>query len=212
MESPKRITKSQLVEMVRKEIDFQEKKKFLENRIAELNEEIYIISEGESGKKRKKDKEIEEGLFQNMGRAIKKGVSGLANVGQGIKQNYQKGVDQKSLEYITNDIKTKEAELAQLKKDFQFKTGENYSAKNSQNPTAVARNKQGVVKAPAKKQTVKTAPVAQPVQAAKPVTKAAPKKQAVKPAQPVAKAAPKKQTTKVIPPKTAQGQNRKVAQ
>jgi hypothetical protein len=148
MESPKRISKAQLLEMVRREVDFQEKRKLLESKISELNEEIYFITEGVSGKKSKKEDEdeIDEGLFQNMGRAISRGVSGIGQAAQGIKQNYQQGADQKGLEHITSDINQKEQELAQLKKDFQFKTGKPYSADNIQNPTALARDKQGVIK------------------------------------------------------------------
>jgi hypothetical protein len=231
MESPKRITKNQLLEMVRQEVDFQERKKLLENRISELNEEIFFLTEGESGKKKKKDDDIDEGLFQNIGRAVSRGISGVGQIGQGIKQNYQKGVDQKGLEHISADIKQKEQELAQLKNDFKFKTGKSYNTKNSQNPTALARDKQGVIKKATtkkaatpppppvsqnqgnKKQTAKPAAVQQPVakkQTAKPAAVQQPvaKKQNVKPAA-VKKPVAKKQTANVIP---AKKQGKKVAQ
>ncbi len=198
MESPKRISKSKLLEMVRKEVEIQERKKLLENRISELNHKIYIISEGESGKKKKKDEdEMDEGLFQNIGRGISRGISGIGKAAQGIKQNYQQGSDQKSIEHLTSDIKQKKQELAQLKKDFAFVTGQSFKTKSAQNAVALPRNQQGVVKAPVKKQAVK--PVTK--QTTKPVAKkAAPKKAVVK-----------KQTANIIPAKQGKG-NKKAAE
>lgn len=179
MESPKRITKSQLLEMVRKEVEIQERKKLLENKIEELNNEIYILSEGESGKKKKKDEdEIEEGWLKNAGQALSRGMAGASGVFKGMQQNYQKGADQKSIEQMTSDIKQKEQELAQLKNSFKYVTGKSFNAKNSQNAVALPRNKQGVVKAPAKKKTT-VAPAtttAAPAQTKKAPTKVAPTK------------------------------------
>lgn len=207
MESQKRITKSQLLEMVRKEVEIQERKKLLENRISELNHEIYIISEGESGKKKKKDEDdIEEGWLKNAGQAISRGVAGASGVFQGMKQNYQKGSDQKSIEQITSDIKEKEQELAQLKKNFEFITRKPYNAKNSQNAVAAPRNLQGVKKSVPKKQNAKPATTqqAQPaVQQTQPATKKT--QPAAKKTQPVAKKAPAKQTANVIPGKQGRG-------
>jgi hypothetical protein len=204
MESPKRISKSKLLEMVRKEVEIQERKKLLENRISELNHEIYIISEGESGKNKKKDEdEMDEGLFQNIGRGISRGISGIGKAAQGIKQNFQQGSDQKSIEHMTSDIKQKEQELAQLKKDFAFVTGQSFKTKSAQNAVALPRNQQGVVKAPVKKQAVKpvTKQTAKPV--AKPAVKQTAKPVAKKPAP--KKAVVKKQTANIIPAKQGKG-------
>jgi uncharacterized protein YPO0396 len=148
--------------MVRQEVDFQEKRKLLESKISKLNEDIYILTEGESGKKTQNDDDIDEGLFQNMGRAISGAFSGAKGVGQAavqkvqqkgqaVAQKFQAGADQKKLQYVTADIQKKQAELDGLKKQYQFLTGQNHNAKTAQNATAVARNKQGVVKAPAQK-------------------------------------------------------------
>jgi hypothetical protein len=143
------------------------------------------------------------GLFQNIGRGISRGISGIGKAAQGIKQNFQQGSDQKSIEHMTSDIKQKEQELAQLKKDFAFVTGQSFKTKSAQNAVALPRNQQGVVKAPVKKQAVKpvTKQTAKPV--AKPAVKQTAKPVAKKPAP--KKAVVKKQTANIIPAKQGKG-------
>lgn len=164
MESPKRITKTQLFEAIRKEVELQEKRKLLENKMSLINNELYTLTEGEDGKKAEEEKDINEGLFQNVGRAIGRTISGVKQVGQGIKQNFQKGVDQKKIQDLTVDIKNKQKELTNLKNQYKYLTGQNHTVQSAKNATPTTRNKQGVVssKKPAtavKKQT--KAPVQQ---------------------------------------------------
>jgi len=173
MEGSNRITKGQLLEMVRKEIAFQDKKELLESKISSINDELYVLTEGREGKKEKED-EIDEGLFQNIGRGIAGAFSGAKGVGQtavqkvqqtgqaavqkvqqtgqAVAQKYQSGSDQKKLQYIKSDIQKKEAELAYSKKQYQNLTGKAYNAKTASKVIAAPRGQQGIVKkAPAKK-------------------------------------------------------------
>ncbi|HWY33292.1 MAG TPA: hypothetical protein VNX68_01520 [Nitrosopumilaceae archaeon] len=155
MESPKKITKAQLIEAIRREIDFQERKKLLENKVSNINEELKILTEEE-----KEEESIEEGIFQNVKRAIGNTVSGVGKVGQAVTQKFQQGADQNKLQNITTDIKAKEQEISNLKNSYKHLTGQNYSTKTAQSASPVARNQQGVVK---QQQKVIAKPVAQPV-------------------------------------------------
>jgi len=165
MEGSNKVTKGQLLEMIRKEIIFQDKKEMLENKIASINDELYVLTEGREGKKKKED-DIDEGLFQNIGRSIGKMVGGAQQVGTGIKQQYQAGSDNKNLNYVIGDIKKKEAELQASKKQYQTLTGKAYNAKTAPNTAAAPRSQQGLVKkAPAKKAATKKV-VSQPTASA----------------------------------------------
>jgi len=88
MEDSNKVTKGQLLEMIRKEIIFQEKKELLENKILSINNELYVLTEGKEGKKKKED-DIDEGLFQNIGRGIAGALSGTKGVGQAAAQKVQ---------------------------------------------------------------------------------------------------------------------------
>lgn len=145
MESPKRITKTQLFEAIRKEVELQEKRKLLENKMSLINNELYTLTEGEDGKKAEEEKDINEGLFQNVGRAIGRTISGVKQVGQGIKQNFQKGVDQKKIQDLTVDIKNKQKELNDLKNQYKYLTGQQHTAQGAKKAVPTSRNKQGVV-------------------------------------------------------------------
>lgn len=209
------ITKTQLLEIVRKAVDFQERKKLLENKISTINEELLVLTEDkditdkkidqselafleklykrtptEKVKKmiddlkkkdiddtkykgdefdnesdmianRKKDskkkKDIDEGLFQNIGKA----VSGVKNIGQNMVKNYQAGTDQQKLQYLKNDIAKKQQELNDLNKQYKYLTTQTYSNKGAQTSTAVPRNQQGVIP---QKQKVQAPPVQQKTQ------------------------------------------------
>jgi len=165
MEGSNKVTKGQLLEMIRKEIIFQDKKELLENKISSINDELYVLTEGREGKKKKED-DIDEGLFQNIGRGIGKAFGGAKEVGAAVQQKYQAGSDKKSLNYVISDIKEKEAELADSKKQYQNLTGKAYSPKTASTATAVPRNQQGLVKtAPAKKAATKKV-VSQPTASA----------------------------------------------
>ena len=161
MEGSNKVTKGQLLEMIRKEIIFQDKKELLENKISSINDELYVLTEGREGKK--KD-DINEGL-RDWGRSIAGAFSGAKGVsqaaaqkvqqagqkvaqnvqqaGQKVAQKYQSGADQKKLQYINSDIQKKQAELNDLKKQYTSLTGQRHSAKGSQDTTALARNQQG---------------------------------------------------------------------
>ncbi len=167
MESPKKITKANLLEIIRKEVEISEKKKFLQNRICKINEELnFLIEDSKEGspfdgdedkddvypsgnsdwnKGKSKEGDIDEGLFQNVGKAIGRTFSGIGQAGKNIKQNFQQGSDQKKLQYITNDIQTKEKELANLKNQYKFLTTQNYKSKGAKNIAPVPRNQQGVL-------------------------------------------------------------------
>ena len=191
------ITKTQLLEIVRKAVDFQERKKLLENKISTINEELNLLQEGFGSKgtgttgakgtkgnkkddidntkykgdefdnevdmisNRKKDskkkKDIDEGLFQNIGKA----VSGVKNIGQNMVKNYQAGTDQQKLQYLKNDIAKKQQELNDLNKQYKYLTTQTYSNKGAQTSTAVPRNQQGVIQ---QKQKIQTPPVQQKTQ------------------------------------------------
>jgi hypothetical protein len=163
MEDSNKVTKGQLLEMIRKEIIFQEKKELLENKILSINNELYVLTEGKEGKKKKED-DIDEGLFQNIGRGIAGALSGTKGVGQAaaqkvqqagqkvaqnvqqagqkVAQKYQSGADQKKLQYINSDIQKKQAELNDLKKQYTALTGQRHSTKGSQDANALARDQQ----------------------------------------------------------------------
>jgi len=172
MEGSNKVTKGQLLEMIRKEIIFQDKKELLENKISSINDELYVLTEGREGKK--KD-DINEGLrdwgrsiagafsgakgvsqaaaqkvqqagqkvAQNVQQAGQKVAQNVQQAGQKVAQKYQSGADQKKLQYINSDIQKKQAELNDLKKQYTSLTGQRHSAKGSQDTTALARNQQG---------------------------------------------------------------------
>lgn len=204
MESPKRITKTQLLEAIKKEVELQEKRKILETRISSINNELYSLTEGEVGENSKEIKEdINEGLFQNVGRAIGRTISGVEQVKQGIIQNFQKGVDQKKIQNLTTDIQNKQKELNDLKNQYKYLTGQQHTVQGAKKAVPTSRNKQGVVSsqkpaaAAVKKQTKA------PVQQIK-----TPTQQAVKTAQkksvPQVKKGTVKQPTKQIIKKIAE--------
>ena len=179
------ITKTQLLEIVRKAVDFQESKKLLEDKISKINEELLVLTEDKDITDKKidqselafleklykrtptekvkkmiddlKKENIDEGLFQNIGKA----VSGVKNIGQNMVKNYQTGTDQQKLQYLKNDITKKQQELNNLNKQYKYLTAQNYSNKGAQTATAVPRNQQGVIP---QKQKVQAPPVQQKTQ------------------------------------------------
>ena len=157
MESPKTITKAQLLKMFQEEVEFQDRKSLLESKILKINEELSLLSE-----------DTNEGFFQNAKRIVGNAVSGAKQVGKGMVQNYQQGADQNKLQNITADIQAKTKELSDLKNQYKYLTGQAHNAKVAPKATAVNRTQQGVVKSPIVK------PVAN--QTAKPIVQ-----QAVKP-------------------------------